>query len=288
MCFINCCCHSFYLFTVHIGRTRRFSSQSGTKPNELTIESVRSEINKTLTSLTPRSICSSKEQMCMQGPPGVQGPKGSRGRRGPRGATGRKGLRGIRGEPGPQGKQGNIGPPGQKGEQGLQGVPGPRGMPGAKGEPGESISPPAVMISPMTQTVKENQSTVFQCSVSGNPRPTITWLEDDGSPLNGRFSFDHDGRLEVRHVTLGDAGKYTCVARNLLGTANKTAMMTVEGKFKRLIYLLHHLWMGGKAMKLMLALTPHSRLWWRLLRCVLWKTLYSPYLSLPRSIHGYN
>ena len=124
------------------------------------MESVRSEINKTLNSLTSRAFCSPKEQMCVQGPPGRQGPKGSRGKRGQRGATGRKGPHGIRGEPGPHGKQGITGPPGQKGEHGIQGVPGPRGIPGAKGEPGESISAPTVVISPMTQTVKENQSAV--------------------------------------------------------------------------------------------------------------------------------
>ncbi|KAL9961352.1 hypothetical protein ACROYT_G030272 [Oculina patagonica] len=209
---------------VHIGRTRR----AETKPDDLTIESVRSEINKTLNSLTSRSFCSPKEQMCVQGPPGIQGPKGSRGRRGPRGATGRKGSRGSRGEPGPHGKQGIIGPPGQKGKQGIQGVPGPRGIPGAKGEPGESISPPTLVISPMKQTIKENQSAVFQCSVSGNPAPTVTWLGANSAPLSGRFNFDDDGRLEVRDVTLDDAGEYTCVVRNLLGTANKTAMMIVE------------------------------------------------------------
>ncbi|KAL9961353.1 hypothetical protein ACROYT_G030273 [Oculina patagonica] len=208
---------------VHIGRTRR----AETKPDELTIESVRSEINKTLNSLTSRSFCSTKEQMCVQGPPGMEGPKGSRGRRGPRGATGRKGSRGSRGEPGPHGKKGINGPPGQKGDQGIKGVPGPRGMPGAKGEPGESISPPTVVISPMKQTVKENQSAVFQCSISGNPKPTVTWLGANSPPLSGRFKIQ-DGRLEVRHVTLDDAGKYTCVARNLLGTANMTAVMIVE------------------------------------------------------------
>ena len=174
----------------------------------------------------------------------MHGPKGSRGRRGSRGTTGRKGSRGIRGEPGPQGKQGMIGPPGQKGEQGVQGVPGPKGISGAKGEPGESISPPAVVISPMTQTVKENQSAVFQCSVTGNPKPAVMWLKADSAPLNGRFSFLSDGRLKISHVALADAGKYTCSARNLLGTTNQTAEMIVEGKFKRLIYLLHHLWMG--------------------------------------------
>ena len=70
---------------------------------------------------------------------------------------------------------------------------------------------------------------MFQCSVRGNPKPTVKWLGADSTPLSGRFSFDRDGRLEVRHVTLDDAGKYTCVGRNLLGTANKTTTMIVEG-----------------------------------------------------------
>jgi len=217
------------LLSAHTGRTRRFSSEAGKKPDHLTMESVRSEINKTLNSLTPRSFCSTKQQICLQGPPGLQGPKGSRGRRGSRGVTGRKGSRGDRGEPGPHGKQGIMGAPGPKGEEGIQGVPGPRGIPGAKGEPGESISPPTVVISPMNQTVKENQSAVFQCSVSGNPSSTVTWLGENSAPLKSRFHFDRNGRLEVRGVALGDAGRYTCVGKNLLGTANKTAIMIVKG-----------------------------------------------------------
>ena len=123
----------------------------------------------------------------------MQGPKGSRGRKGSRGAMGRQGSRGDRGEPGPHGKRGVMGPPGQGGEQGIQGVSGPRGIPGTKGEPGESISTPAVVISPVNQTVRENQSAVFQCSVSGNPKPTVTWLGKSSAPLTSR-----DGRLEVR------------------------------------------------------------------------------------------
>ena len=170
----------------------------------------------------------------MQGPPGMQGPKGSRGKKGPRGGMGRKGSRGIRGEPGPHGKQGDNGPPGQmgqNGEQGIKGVPGPRGLTGAKGEPGESISLPTVVIAPMKQTIRESKSAVFQCSISGNPRPTVTWLGADGTPLSSRFRLDRRGRLEVRHVTLGDAGKYTCVGRNVLGTANQSAVLVVEGDF---------------------------------------------------------
>ena len=162
----------------------------------------------------------------------MQGPKGSRGRRGPRGFTGRKGQRGDRGEPGRHGKQGSTGPPGLRGEQGIQGVPGPRGIPGIKGETGESISSPTVVISPMNQTVIENQSAVFQCSVSGNPKPTVTWLRAKGISLRSR-----NGRLEVRQVTLDDAGDYTCVGRNLLGTSKKTTGMIVRGNVKGLIAL---------------------------------------------------
>jgi len=220
----------FTFLTIHFGRTRRFSSEAGTKLDKLTMETVKSEINKTLNSLTSQSFCSPKQQICVQGPPGMQGPKGSRGRRGPRGTMGRKGPRGDMGEPGKHGKQGNMGPPGPQGEQGIQGVTGPRGIPGAKGEPGESISPPTVVISPMNQTVIENQSAVFQCSVSGNPKPTVTWLRENSAPLRSR-----NGRLEVHHVTLDDAGEYTCVGRNLLGSANKTAGMIINGNIKRLI-----------------------------------------------------
>ena len=199
------------------------------------MESVRSEINKTLNSLTSQSFCSPTQKICVQGPPGMQGPKGSRGRRGPRGAKGRKGSRGDRGEPGPRGKQGIMGPPSPKGDQGLQGVPCTKRFPCTKGEPGESISPPKVVISPVNQIVKENQSVVFQCSVSGYPKPTVTWLGKSNGTLTYR-----DGILVVRGVTLDDAGDYTCVGRNLLGTAIRTTSLIVEGKFQCLFHFLFH------------------------------------------------
>ena len=43
----------------------------------------------------------------------------------------------------------------------LTGAVGPRGMMGLKGDPGESISLPVAIVSPNTQTVRENQSATF-------------------------------------------------------------------------------------------------------------------------------
>ena len=48
-------------------------------------------------------------------------------------------------------------------------------MPGAKGEPGESISAPAVAVSPAKLTVNERSSASFQCSATGIPEPAVTW-----------------------------------------------------------------------------------------------------------------
>ena len=209
-------------------RTRRFS---GSTPDnqDLIVEAVRQEINKTISSLKPEAFCSFKEQICVQGPPGIPGSKGSRGKRGPRGNTGRKGSRGFTGDPGPHGKQGIQGPPGQKGAQGEKGVPGPRGYPGAKGDAGESISAPTVVISPMIQTLRENQSVIFRCSATGNPKPSVMWVRSDRN-WTGHFRYQSDGGLEIRGVSLTEAGVYTCVAKNVLGEMNKSAILTVEGK----------------------------------------------------------
>ena len=48
-------------------------------------------------------------------------------------------------------------------------------MPGAKREPCESISVPAVAVSPAKLTVNESGPALFQCSASGNPEPVIKW-----------------------------------------------------------------------------------------------------------------
>ena len=119
-----------------------------------------------------------------------------------------------------------MGPKGTKGEKGRIGVPGPRGVTDAKVEFGASFSLPAVVISPMRLTIVEKHNAVFQCSASGNPKPIVGWLRKGSTSLSVR-----DGRLEVHDVTLDDSGEYTCFGINVLGTANKTAILTVRGKF---------------------------------------------------------
>ena len=175
----------------------------------------------------------------LKGDQGIMGPPGQNGEQGITGGKGSKGIQGIMGSPGPKGNQGFMGPPGPKGkqgttgpkgEQGIIGVPGPRGLLGAQGEPGDSFSVPTMVIFPRKQTIAPAQNAVFQCTVVGNPKPTITWLGKSSSPLKSQ-----DGRLDLGQVNFDDAGEYTCIGRNSLGITSQTASLTVERKFNCLI-----------------------------------------------------
>jgi len=126
-----------------------------------------------------------------------------------------------------------MGPVGLQGETGQKGVKrdiGPAGMPGTKGESGESISPPAIVVSPVTLTVNEGGTALFQCSASGNPEPAVAW-----SKLNSQSQITQSavsgGKLELKKVTESDSGVYQCSARNILGNSQEVVRLTVNGEF---------------------------------------------------------
>ena len=184
-------------------------------------------------------LCQSNGVTCSSGPkgppgpPGPRGHKGARGRRGPKGRTGNKGDQGIVGSPGKSGKQGIVGPMGLQGETGNKGEKGdmgPAGMPGTKGKPGESISSPAVVVSPVTLTVNEGGTASFQCSASGNPEPTLTWYK-----LYNRSQVTQSavlgGKLELKKVSGNDSGVYQCSATNILGNSQEVVRLAVNGEF---------------------------------------------------------
>ena len=184
-------------------------------------------------------LCQSKGATCSSGPPGPPGPpgprghKGVRGRRGQKGKTGNKGDQGLMGSPGKSGKQGIMGLVGLQGETGNKGEKGDTGrpgMPGTKGEPGESISSPAVVVSPVTLTVNEGKMASFQCSASGNPEPTISWVKlDNRSEIIQSAVLG--GKLELKNVRGNDSGAYQCSATNILGNSQEVVRLAVNGEF---------------------------------------------------------
>ena len=150
-----------------------------------------------------------------------------------------KSIRGRRGRPGPRGSPGKHGPPGptgpqgtkgNQGPQGIQGPPGPQGPQGPKGDPGKSITAPSIVVPPMSMVVVNESGTAsFQCEAEGNPVPEITWLKQNSSlPADKRVVPSHGG-LMITDVTSQDKGRYTCVARNILGEVTSSATLSVQG-----------------------------------------------------------
>ena len=221
----------FYFCVVEIQNLYRSRRQADPPNNTMEAEST-AEAMVTMRKLLSQ-LCKSKGDTCSSGPPGPPGPPGPKGRRGTRGRKGQKGDKGIMGSPGKRGKQGIMGPVGLKGETGTKGEKGnigPAGIPGSKGEPGESISSPAVVVSPATLTVNEGESASFQCSASGNPEPVVLWskVENQSELIQSAVL---QGRLQVKNVTGNDSGVYQCSATNILGKARAVALLKVNGMY---------------------------------------------------------
>ena len=174
------------------------------------------------------------------GPAGPKGETGTKGQKGYRGPAGMPGPKGDLGPAGPPGKQGIMGSPGLKGETGIKGEKGdigPAGMPGAKGEPGESISSPAVVVSPLTLTVNEGGSASFQCSASGYPEPAVMWRKLDNQSEITQTAVSGE-KLQLKNVTGNDSGEYQCSATNILGNSQEVVRLAVNGKV--LVILIIH------------------------------------------------
>ena len=147
-----------------------------------------------------------------------------------RGRRGRPGPPGKHGPPGPQGPQGLRGDKGPQGEQGPPGPKGDQGPEGPKGDPGESISVPSIVSPPVSMVVNETGTASLQCEVNGNPAPQVTWLKQNSSLLADKRIVQSRGGLMITDLTSQDSGKYTCVARNILGVMTSSATLTIQGE----------------------------------------------------------
>jgi len=92
------------------------------------------------------------------------------------------------------------------------------------------------------ETVYVGENVTFYCSVFSDPHPHIRWIRNiPGNARNnqtillkqnhkaGLNSTEHDLQtFTVKNVTLGDSGKYSCVAGNSIGVSHLDAWLTVK------------------------------------------------------------
>ena len=94
---------------------------------------------------------------------------------------------------------------------------------------------------PVNQTAPIGATVTFNCSVSGHPKPTITWMKENDSHSvqsspRAEIITDVDkglSQLVITGVTSEDYGKYQCVANNSAGVKESQVAFLypgVEGK----------------------------------------------------------
>ena len=79
-------------------------------------------------------------------------------------------------------------------------------------------------------TVKiEGETAIFNCTVDGNPEPSIDWTKDNVTlniTADPDLSQSNSGKvhvLTIQNVHRSDEGQYRCVANNNIGSASSEA-----------------------------------------------------------------
>ncbi|XP_015434395.1 PREDICTED: myosin light chain kinase, smooth muscle-like [Dufourea novaeangliae] len=80
-------------------------------------------------------------------------------------------------------------------------------------------------------TTRINGRLQLGCGIRGSPSPTPTWFRN-GRPLERssrikRYIDGNTAKIEISKVKASDAGVYTCVATNVLGSTKNTCQVTV-------------------------------------------------------------
>ncbi|XP_053734831.1 vascular endothelial growth factor receptor kdr-like isoform X1 [Synchiropus splendidus] len=80
------------------------------------------------------------------------------------------------------------------------------------------------------QAVNISTTLTLACLALGVPRPNITWLKNGALVKEGRgISLSDDGILTIERVKKDDEGLYKCVATNVVGVVETSAVVTVHG-----------------------------------------------------------
>ncbi|PAV85388.1 hypothetical protein WR25_09827 [Diploscapter pachys] len=103
---------------------------------------------------------------------------------------------------------------------------------------GERISPPArlsvyekprFLQEPKDMTVDSGASVLFDCRVTGEPQPQISWKKKgDQMPVARAYIAKDNQGLRIDRVQMSDEGEYLCVARNPAGSIEATAHLRVQ------------------------------------------------------------
>lgn len=80
---------------------------------------------------------------------------------------------------------------------------------------------------------------ILHCQATGFPQPMVTW-QKDGQPVDtSHVALLSNDSLHISSTSVQDAGKFSCIASNIAGSATVTADIVIYGWYliQILIYL---------------------------------------------------
>ncbi|XP_042204885.1 roundabout homolog 2-like [Homarus americanus] len=86
---------------------------------------------------------------------------------------------------------------------------------------------PSFLRGPKDTVTLTERKVEFECQVSGDPAPQVSWRRVRGNLPDDRTEILDDHTLRIARVTPGDEDTYVCEAVNVVGTARTNATLTV-------------------------------------------------------------
>ena len=80
-----------------------------------------------------------------------------------------------------------------------------------------------------------NDNITVPCQAIGDPKPTLTWMKENGELPLGRSQVSVDGTLQIWNTREEDSGIYTCIAASaVVFKAFSVMKLTTRGKILRI------------------------------------------------------
>nr|CAD7441765.1 unnamed protein product [Timema bartmani] len=90
------------------------------------------------------------------------------------------------------------------------------------------VEPPMVTAEVGNKLVKAGDTITLKCLISGIPEPAVTWSRRGQEILpDFRLQFQNDTSLKIVNVEMSDAGEYTCIGQNKVGTSHDSVSLDV-------------------------------------------------------------